>query len=154
MVTMVTEDDILAKFATKTLTAISGEPDYTQLRKLRSEVYGNITQVPTTYGGGAHGHLGAIMPNPAYFLKTGHHFIVLGNPGDYDMTIPGNAAAAIRTRLEATHTAAKLTWDTHQVVLLAAKNQIIAAIEPDYLDEIQDNELGFLQQTPTMIDVI
>ena len=151
MVIMVTEDDILAKFAIKKLTAIIGEPNYTQLRQLRSEVYGNVTQVPTSYGGGAHGHLGAIMPDAAYVIKTGHLFVIPADPGDYDTTIPGNAGTSNRARLEAVHASAKLTWDTCRAVQTAAKNQIIAAIDPDYLDEIHDDELGFLQQSPTMI---
>jgi uncharacterized coiled-coil protein SlyX len=148
MVTMVNEYDIIAKFATKSLTIINGEPNYTQLRQLRSEVYGNVTQVPTAYGGGAHGHLGAVMPDAAYVIKTGHLFVIPADPGEYDTTIPGNAGTANRARLEAAHTAAKLMWDTCRAVKTAAKNQIIAAIDPAYLDEIRDDELGFLLSSP------
>lgn len=148
MVQMVTAEAILSEFPRKTLTSITGEPDYTRLRTMRSEVYGNASAVPSSYGGGGHGHLGAIMPDATYFTKTGHHFVIPVDPGDYDLTIPNNATNAVRGRMESSHTAAKLAFDTCAAVQLSVKNQMINAVEDAYLDEIRDEDTGFQQPSP------
>lgn len=145
------EDSILAKFPHKSLTAVTGEPEYKQLRTLRSQAYGNVSAVPSPYGGGAHGHLGAVMPDANYFQKTGHHFIIPADPGDYDLTIANNATNAIRGRMEAAHTATKLAFDTCAAVQLAIKNLLINAVELTYLDELNDDDHGFLLSTPENI---
>lgn len=46
--------------------SITGEPTYEDLTALRDRVYANAASVPSTLGGGAHGHLGMVMPNDVY----------------------------------------------------------------------------------------
>jgi len=43
------------------LTKIHGEPDYDTLHRLHNELKSNAGSVPSTLGGGAHGHLGLIL---------------------------------------------------------------------------------------------
>ena len=45
-----------------TLTKISGEPTLGALMTLRNELKANAQSVETTLGGGAHGHLGLVVP--------------------------------------------------------------------------------------------
>ena len=68
-------DNIIAKFPMKTLPIISGEPDYASINTMVQFLYGNSASLPTTLGGGQHGHIGLIMthifyatlaPNTAY----------------------------------------------------------------------------------------
>jgi hypothetical protein len=54
-------DDIVAKFPTKTIPTISGEPDYASINNMVQLMYGNAASLPTTLGGGQHGHVGLIM---------------------------------------------------------------------------------------------
>lgn len=58
-------DDIITKFPTKTIPTIPGEPDYASISKMVQLIYGNVTSLPTTLGGGQHGHIGLIM-TPSY----------------------------------------------------------------------------------------
>ena len=83
----ITEDAVKAKFPHQAFTPIHGEPDYPSLRKLRAKVYANAAAVTSSFGGGNHGNLGAVMPDPQYFQKTGHHFDPGLDPGEYDLTI-------------------------------------------------------------------
>jgi hypothetical protein len=53
--------DIVAKFPVKTLTVITGEPDYETINHIVQTLYSNAASLPTTIGGGAHGHIGLIM---------------------------------------------------------------------------------------------
>jgi hypothetical protein len=54
-------DDILAKFPTKTIPTISGEPYYASISNMVQLMYGNAASLPTSLGGGQHSHIGLIM---------------------------------------------------------------------------------------------
>ena len=47
-------------FPHPTLTRIQGEPDADSVEQLKSEVYANVQCVSSPFGGGNHGHLGAV----------------------------------------------------------------------------------------------
>ena len=59
-------DDIIAKFPMKNLPIISGEPDYDSINTMVQFLYGNAASLPTTLGGGQHGHIGLIMTHILY----------------------------------------------------------------------------------------
>ena len=45
---------------------IEGQPTYDDLRRLRDALYANAAAIPSTQGGGNHGHLGMIMDPVVY----------------------------------------------------------------------------------------
>ena len=49
------------KFPFKTLNPIIGEPTYELINHLTQEIYSNASSIPSTLGGGRHGHLGVVM---------------------------------------------------------------------------------------------
>ena len=49
-----------------TLTKLKGEPTLGALMTLRNELKANAQSVNTTLGGGAHGHLGLVIPANIY----------------------------------------------------------------------------------------
>ena len=59
-------DDIIAKFHMKTLLIISCEPDYASINTMVQFLYGNSASLPTTLGGGQHGHIGLITTHLLY----------------------------------------------------------------------------------------
>lgn len=142
------EDAIQAKFPWKSLAPIVGEPDYISLHKLRAQAYSNASAIPSRLGGGNNGHLGVIMPDATYFQKTGAHFIIPAHPGTYDPAIANNATNAVRARAEADHEALVNDIETAENVALLIKNQIIAAVEETYIDELNDPDEGYLHSTP------
>ena len=50
----------------KTLSPIIGEPNYSSINKISQELYANASSVPSTLGGGNHGHLGLVMNDYLY----------------------------------------------------------------------------------------
>ena len=54
-------DDVVAKFPMKTMPKIDGEPDYGNINTMMQLLYDNAASLPSTLGGGQHGHIGIIM---------------------------------------------------------------------------------------------
>ena len=59
-------DDIITKFPMKTFPIISGKPDYASINTMLQFLYSNAASLPTTLGGGQHGHIGLIMTHLIY----------------------------------------------------------------------------------------
>ncbi len=58
--------------------------------------------IPTTLGGGGHGHAGAIIEPAKYLLMMGGKaFMAPANPGNYPAGLAVNAATGTREREEA-----------------------------------------------------
>jgi hypothetical protein len=70
------------------------------------------------------------------------------NPGTYPANIPANAAAGVRARAKAELKEFVLEYKTFQGVVQATKDIILEAVNQEYLLEIEDETLGFLNQTP------
>ena len=64
-------DAIEAKFPHKTLTKIEGQPTYADFHQLREEIYRNALSSKSPFGGGNHGHMGAVMDGITYTIETG-----------------------------------------------------------------------------------
>ena len=60
-------------FPHPTLTRIQGEPDADSVEQLKSEVYANVQCVSSPFGGGNHGHLGAVTDAITYEELTGQN---------------------------------------------------------------------------------
>ena len=71
------------------MTPLIGEPDLDGLHQLLLEVKANLSLVPSTLGGGAHGYSGIILSAPTYatlaprtpFLMPAHSGILNVLPG-------------------------------------------------------------------------
>ena len=68
-------DDIVAKFPTKILPPIPGEPDYDCISQLNQIMYGNAATLPITLGGGAHGHVGLIIKVTLYVTLSAAAYV-------------------------------------------------------------------------------
>ena len=75
-------------------------------------------------------------------------FMNPANPGTYPANVPANAAAGVRARAEAEHKEFVQEYKTLQGVVQATKDIILEAVNQEYLLEIKDKTLGFLNQTP------
>ncbi len=88
------------------------------------------------------------MDPARYLLTAGVPFNNPANPGNYPANVPGNVAAGVRARREAEHKEEVKEYQTFQGVQ-ATKDIILEAVDHEYLMEIKDEILGFLNQTPT-----
>ena len=76
-------------------------------------------------------------------------FVNPANPGTYPANIPNNTAQGLQARAEAEHKELVKEYKTFQGVVQATKDIILEAVDKEYLLEIEDKILGFLNHTPT-----
>ena len=141
--------DIREEVRKETVTKIHGQPTNQDLTTLEKELIAILANIPTTLGGGNHGHAGILMEPTRYLLTAGVPFNNPANPGNYPLNIAGNAAAGVRARAEAEHKEEVREYETFQGVIQATKDIFLEAVDHEYLIEIEDEILGFLNQTPT-----
>jgi hypothetical protein len=84
-------------------------------------------------------------------MTGGVAFVNPANPGTYPANVPANAAAGVQARAEAEHKEFVQEYKTLQGVVQATKDIILEAVDQEYLLEIEDKTLGFLNQTPNDI---
>ena len=89
------------------------------------------------------------MDPARYLVIAGVQFNNPANPGNYPANIAGNVAAGVRARAEAEHKEEVREYETFQGVMQATKDIILEAVYHEYLLEIEDEIIGFLNQTPT-----
>ena len=116
---------------------------------LEKELIAILANIPMTIGEGNHGHAGILMDPVRYQLTAGVLFINPINPGNYPTNVAGNTAAGVRARAEAEHKEEVKEYETFQGVVQATKDIILEAVDHEYLLEIEDDILSFLNQTPT-----
>jgi hypothetical protein len=137
--------DIREEVRKETVTKIHGQPTNQDLMTLEKELIAILVNIPTTLGGGNHGHAGIIVEPARYLLMTGGvAFANPANPGTYPANVPGNAMAVVRARAEAEHKEFVREYEIFQGVIQATKDIILEAINREYLLEIEDEILGFL----------
>jgi hypothetical protein len=69
-----------AYFQHKVLTKIHGQPAYASLQQTMTELKANSSSVPSTLGGGQHGHLGLLLSNARYTALAHEAFVTPVNP--------------------------------------------------------------------------
>jgi hypothetical protein len=128
-------------FQHKVLTRIHHRPSYESLQNCLNELKANASSVPSTLGGGMHGHLGLLLSDTNYGSLTNNVlFVIPVNPGPF---VP--PAGATGPQIDA----AKDVWielcSTFQVchateqALIA---QVIEIIDPSYLRAILNTATG------------
>eukprot|EP00957_Ditylum_brightwellii_P083608 6355480-Ditylum_brightwellii.AAC.1 len=89
-----TPDKIKAKFPHPTLQQVEGEPDYAAINTIMQQLYKNTAMIPSSLGGGEHGHIGLVMESTLYFSLSATVYSVPSAPTR--TTLPGNASSQIR----------------------------------------------------------
>jgi len=136
-------------FPHEKLTPIVGTPSYLTVKLLIKEVYANARAIPSTRGGGNHGHLGFIMPAADYQTLAGHAFTLPAHPGDTPANVNANStqyqlAEGIRA-YNATITELTIAISVQEEI----KKQILAAVERVYLARLDNDTFGFAPVTVT-----
>jgi hypothetical protein len=132
-------------FQHPSLTKISGDPTYTSLAKLERECKANGKSVPTTLGGGAHGHLGLVSSAIAYErVSPGVTFDRPTPP-----VLPDLARSTVPQITEAhrLHQELQSIYSTCNLIERTITQQINTAIDDDCLADLIDEDTGLLQGT-------
>jgi hypothetical protein len=133
-------------------TKIYGQPTDQDLTLLEKELISIAANVPTALGGGNHGHAGIIVEPTKYLVMMGGTaFVNPVHPGIYPAGLAANSAAGTRAMAEAVHKEQIAQFKIFAGVEQALKDIILEAVDHDYLLEIEDDTLGFLNQTPRSI---
>ncbi len=141
--------DTRDKLQKETVTKIFGQPNDADPTTLEKELIAIAASIPTTLGGGNLGHAGIIVEPDKYLIMTGGiSFEPPGNPGVYPTGLAINVAAGTHAREEAMHKELVAQYEIYKGVEQGMKDIIQDAVEADYLLEIEDETLGFLNQTP------
>jgi hypothetical protein len=135
-------DDIVAKFPTKTIPTTTGEPNYASISNMVQTLYGNAASLPTTLGGGQHGHVGLIMTPILYATLANTAYIPPNDPGATPNPIGTTTVAREIIRLD--HKEERRIYDNHQNMDDALKSQVIDTINDTYLCELRNKYTGYM----------
>jgi hypothetical protein len=128
-------------FQHKVLTRIHGKPTYESLQNLLTELKANASSVPSTLGGGLHGHLGLLISDARYAALA--HTIPWaspGNPGPFDPPTTGTAP-----QIEASKDVwkdLKQTFELCQATEKALIAQVVETTDPIYLRALLNRATG------------
>jgi hypothetical protein len=133
----------------ESVTKIHGQPKENDPTTLEKELIPIAASIPSTLGDGNHGHAGVIAEPAKYSLMTGGiAFVNPANPSIYPAGLQVNATAGTLAREEAIHKELVAQYEIFKGVKQGLKEIIQEAVEMDYLLEIEDETLGFLNQMP------
>jgi hypothetical protein len=137
-------------FPHATLTPIDGKPTNTTLQLLQRQLFTNARSVPSTRGGGIHGHLAILLSPADYLLRAGEPFIIPIHPGP--PPAPVGAAAVIGVALR-NYAEALADVDLYNSFSVALTAQILSAVNASFLSALEDPDFGFGDVTPrTMLE--
>ena len=128
------------------LTKIRGEPTTASLITLQNEVKTNAMTVHTTLGGEHHGHLGLVLspaeyatiPNTAVYIKPNHPEL---------LQIAHNTTQFQITQSQEIHQEDLRKFNKVVAVERTLLQQIVAAIEPRYLQALRDDDTHRIELT-------
>ena len=129
-------------FEHPTLTRIHGEPTFEGIRQLHKEVMVNAQTVHSDLGGGAHGHLGLTLSPRRYALISNAPYNRPTHPGQ--LIIPAGTTQHMARTIRDQHTERLRLFREVTGVENALKQQIVAAVEPQYLEAIRNQVTGKL----------
>ena len=130
------------------LTPISGKPRGLDISILEQELYANAMIVPSTSGGGAHGHLGMLMSTTDYQTASGQAvpFTTPVHPGDLPVPAAGSTQAAIlqnnRVYDQNLH-----NYNAYSTLQAQLKQQLLIAVADPYLASLKHHKFGYSART-------
>jgi hypothetical protein len=93
------QTEIRDEIRKETVTKIHDQPTSHNIMILEKVIIATLANIPTSLGGGNHGHVGVVMNPMEYNTMTGGiNFVNPVNPGIYPTGLAVNATAGIRAR--------------------------------------------------------
>ena len=135
-------DDIRAGFPHPTIPPIEGEPTYQTIKTMHDLLKSNAASVPTTLGGGAHGHLGLVLNAVLYTAVTGVAFNTPPHPGAGPTITPNATQAQILAATRQYNLDMKQYLECQRTDQ-ALKQQVLGAVDPMYVESLRDMYTGY-----------
>ena len=97
---------------------------------MKSDLFVNATVIPTTLGGGQHGHIGLVMKNQLYHILSSTAFVIPNDPDSLPVFNPIMTYTAVhQDAIIREHKEQRRLYDTITNVDLTLKKQLIEAVE-------------------------
>ena len=149
------------QFQYPTLDKIHGQPNLDSILHLVRQLKINAQSVSTTLGGGQLGYLALVISSTSYMtIPNARTFHRPNDPGPFILTVPpitratSSTSSSAPTISSAVITQQKAAWDEQirlynecQAVEQALRQQIIDAIESDFLEAIRNDDTGMVQES-------
>ena len=133
-------------FQHPSLTSIRGAPTYESLSIIYKEIKANANSVPTTLGGGNHGHLGLVITQTAYErIAPGTPYNRPANPGFFDVVQDGTQYQIAQA--QELHRRNLKAFNEANLIERTLIQQIKEAIEPEYIEGLVNEETGLVVGT-------
>ena len=118
------------------LTKIHGPPTYETLIQLHNEIKANAASVPSTQGGGAHGHLGLVVPAAQYALLSNIPYVRPRQPPPF--ILPQGTNPQVAQMLRDSHLDNVRIFREYLGVESTLKQQLVAAIDAPWLQSMRN----------------
>ena len=139
-------DDIRAGFPQPTVPQLDGELTYTNIKQLHDILKSNAASIPTTLGGGNHGHLGLVLEPNLCLTIAGEALTAPANPGAY-ATIPVVSTAAQIGALTREFNADLRIYTEYKRTDQALKQLLLGAVDGVYVESLRDMYTGYTTVT-------
>ena len=151
MASTISITDILSGFPHKELTKLSSEatPSAFDVRKLKKQCIQNAITVPSSLGGGNHGHVGILLTQAEYLAMTGQ---ATAYNAPVEPAIPAYAGtAAVVQGARDQYELRQHQYLLHVAMARILKDMIIQAV-PDYaIRTLHDENFGYAAVTPEQL---
>lgn len=124
-------------------------PTAASIRLLCQELYANAQSVESKLGGGGHGHLGMLMPDPEYtqLSLNGAAYILPNKP-----PVPIYAGTATqRDQQKEDYKAETEAYNEARYLQHQLQQQLLQAVPKIYIAELASSKVGYAEVTPTAI---
>ena len=137
-------------FEYSTLTKIYGPPTYETLTQLTNELKANASSVPSSLGGGAHGHLGLVIPPSQYALLSNIPYVRPRQPPPF--FLPQGTDPQVAQMLRESHVENVRAFRECIGVENALKQQLVTAVDTTWLAPLRNPISNSI--TMPIVDVI
>ena len=142
---MTSPTDYTTYFEYPVPTKIHGEPQFESIQTLKDQLKTNSQTVVSDLGGGAHGHLGLVLPADEYALVSPVPYVFPVHPGA--LHIPAGTAQHEAIRLRDEHKERIRVYREALGVQQALLKQIVAAVDEEYLKELRNEHTNAITLT-------
>ena len=139
-------DPITTSFPYPTLTSISEKPTPSTLQIIERELTANAMEVPSTRGGGDHGHAALVTSPEDYLNMTGVAFVPPQHPGQAPVHAPNATNAQIHAA-DTTYNRDLQEYLVYRDTATKLKNQLIKAVPAEYIHILKDPKFAFANVT-------
>ena len=106
-------------------------------------MYGNVATLPTTLGGGAHGHFGIIMKATIYVTLVATAYVTPNEPL-LTPDVPSTATSASQQQLQDQHAEEHRIFTNHVNMDDALKTQLLDSVEEPYVSKLRNSYTGYM----------